>query len=189
MLNILLSIEGKESYTEQNFYMGLVECLCIKEHFKFASMSNYKECKQSKTNIEGLLKNIIIKNRKEGVEMKIFVISDLDDSDQFKSIYFTFKTIKDFVNKLEKVIIYKELIGDEGKSFDSLLPHKIKQKNIHKKWSNKRLFYLTADEKEWFNNDIINFEKLKNDFSKTKHIKIITEMEKYAKDNNIRNGN
>jgi len=56
MINILLSIEGKESNTESNFYKEAFKCLRIKEYFKFASMANYKDSKTSITSIEGLLK-------------------------------------------------------------------------------------------------------------------------------------
>ena len=65
MINILISIEGKESNTERNFYMEAAKCLNINKYFKFASMSNYKDTKESKTRIEGLLKNIINRNMKE----------------------------------------------------------------------------------------------------------------------------
>jgi len=181
MINIILSIEGDESNTERNFYTGAIRCLCLNKCFKFASIHNYKKSSGSNKSIKGWIKNIIIKNNKENKKIKFFVISDLDANDQMESIKFTFNTIKEFINEFEDVFIHEEIIGDDGKSFDHLLPQSVKQKNIHKKFKFKNLFYKVAVEREWFNTeDEIIFEKWKKDFKESKHTIILEEMRKYA---------
>lgn len=179
---VIISLEGKKSNTEFNFFKGL-NYHCNNSKIKIFAFEKARDSIKREKEIIGLIEYKISeivqlleeyfleKNQKN----KLFFIADGDNDKDFSSIERTKNIIANCIeNKYNDIIeiVNKKVLSKKEFAFENLY------KEIHpenwfstksKKFENVHIFDNFANSVEWFNKDKLNFQKIIDDMKKTNH--------------------
>ena len=183
---IIISLEGKDSNTEVNFFEGLNYHLNNEEcRLKIYPFEKAKKSNKRKKEIIGEVKHLLkenFENLENLEEVKLFFIGDGDSSDQLKAMENTKNIIVNYFKERSKefknINYNDEILLKREFGFEELYLEMLLEKDFpsnSKKSSNKSLFNNFAQKACWIKNGEIDFLKIKKDMDKTKnpHIKII----------------
>ena len=183
---IIISLEGKKSHTEVNFFEGLNYHLNNEEcKLKIYPFEKAKKSNKRKKEIIGGVKHLLkenFENLESSEEVKLFFIGDGDSPNQLKAMENTKNIIVNYFKEKSKefknINCNDEILWKKGFGFENLYSEMLLEKDFpsnSKKSSNKSLFNNFAEKANWIKNGKIDFLKIKEDMIKTKnpHIKII----------------
>ena len=171
---IIISLEGKESCTELNFYEGMNNWIHDHDYINNIHAKAIGKCGQS-TNDENKFKNIVNALLRELSTLlinnvcEIFFIGDGDKKDQIPAMEKAKKIFKNKINDLYSKNTFKLhekiLLAENG--FEEML--EIKNMKNTKKNSNKRLFNNIVNKKNWDIDEKIDWYQIYNFFKNTSY--------------------